>query len=163
VRAEFTTFYEREAPGLVRSVTLVTGDAALAEDAVAEAFARAWSRWARVRQHPKPVAWVATVALNESRSRFRRRKVERRKAQLIARPDTIHDPDPPRVSSVWAAVAGLSQQDRTLIALRYVADLSQDEIAGALGMPLGSVASGLSRARHRLGVVLRQEHEEELT
>jgi RNA polymerase sigma-70 factor (ECF subfamily) len=163
VRAEFTTFYERESPRLVRSVTLVTGDAALAEDAVAEAFARAWSRWDRVRRHPKPAAWVATVALNESRSRFRRRKVERRKAHAVARPDTIHDPDPPQASHIWAAVAGLSRQDRALIALRYVADLPQDEIADALGMPRGSVASGLNRARRRLEAVLRSEHEEELT
>jgi len=103
------------------------------------------------------------VALNESRSRFRRRRIERRKASVVARVDSVHDPDPPRMSPVWTAVAQLPRQDRLLIALRYVADLSQDEIAAVLGIPPGSVASRLNRVRRRLAAVLRPANEEELT
>ena len=59
----------------------VTGEPALAEDAVAEAFARAWLRWPRLRSDPRPaVPWLLQVALNECRGRFRRHRVERRKA-----------------------------------------------------------------------------------
>jgi RNA polymerase sigma-70 factor (ECF subfamily) len=162
VSVEFTRFYEHEAPRLVRSVTLVTGDAALAEDAVAEAFARAWSRWPQVRAHDRPVAWVMRVALNESRSRFRRRTVERRRAHQVARPEAVDDPDPSSARHLWDAVARLGERERTLIALRYVADLSQAEIAALLGIPPGTVASGLHRARQHLEHALAPVHEEEL-
>lgn len=158
--AEFSAFYEREARRLIRSVSLATGEPALAEDAVAEAFARAWLRWPQVRLDPRPpVAWVLHVALNECRGRFRRRTVERRKAHLVARPDEVHDPEP-APGPVWEAVAQLPERDRLLIALRYVADLRQDEIAGVLGVAAGTVASGLHRVRRRLGVELEPVDEE---
>src|SRR5688500_13192156 len=100
------------------------------------------------------------VALNESRSRFRRRRVELRKAHAVARPEATVDPETDDV--VWAAVAALPRHDRLLVALRYVADLTQPEIAQALGVPPGTVASGLHRARQRLGIELRDDHEPEL-
>jgi RNA polymerase sigma-70 factor (ECF subfamily) len=150
VNREFATFYEHEAPRLVRSVTLAIGDATLAEDAVAEAFARAWSRWAQVRRHDRPIAWVMRVAINESRSRFRRRAVERRRGHEVALPEVVHDPDISSGPALWEAVRGLGERERTLIALRYVADLSQPEIAELLGIPPGTVASGLHRARQQL-------------
>lgn len=160
--ADFTTFYGDEAPRLVRAVALIIGDPVLAEDAVAEAFARAWARWPQVRSYPKPAAWVMRVALNESRSRFRRRKVERRKAHAVARPEASTDPEPDD-GETWAAVAALAPHDRELIALRYFADLTQPEIARLLGVPPGTVASGLYRARKRLGLELRPTYEEEPT
>ena len=159
--AEFTAFYEQHVHRIVRTVALVVRDAALAEDAVAEAFARAWARWRQVRTHDRPAAWVTRVALNECNSRFRRRRVERRKAHAVARPDQVDDPEP-RASHVWAAVARLPAQERTLIALRYVADLPQAQIAEVLGIPPGSVASGLNRGRRRLGIDLRPDADEEV-
>jgi RNA polymerase sigma-70 factor (sigma-E family) len=161
VRAEFTSFYEQEAPRLVRSLTLVTGEAPLAEDAVAEAFARAWSRWPQVRTCDRPTAWVMRVALNESRSRFRRRSVERRKAHQVAVADEVRDPDVSTAHVLWDAVSRLDVRDRTLVALRYVADLPQHEIASLLGLPAGTVASGLNRARQRLGEALAPTCREE--
>jgi RNA polymerase sigma-70 factor (ECF subfamily) len=159
--AEFTVFYEQQVQRIVRTVALVVHDAALAEDAVAEAFSRAWARWRRVRTHDRPAAWVTRVALNECNSRFRRRRVERRKAHAVARPDEVHDPEP-RASHVWAAVARLPEQERTLIALRYVADLPQVQIAEVLGIPPGTVASGLSRGRRRLGIDLHPDADQEV-
>jgi RNA polymerase sigma-70 factor (ECF subfamily) len=161
VRAEFTSFYEREAPRLVRSVTLVTGEAALAEDVVAEAFARAWSRWPTVRACDRPAAWVLRVAVNESRSRFRRRSLERRRAHQVAEADEIRDPDVSAAHALWEAVSRLDRRERTLIALRYVADLPQREIARVLGVPVGTVASGLHRARRQLGEALAPTHQED--
>jgi RNA polymerase sigma-70 factor (sigma-E family) len=163
VRPDFTRFYESEAPRLVRSVSLVTGEPVLAEDSVAEAFARAWSRWPEVSAHPRPAAWVMRVALNEARSRFRRRGVERRKAALIARPEVTYDPQPQVDRHLGDALRELPRNERTLIALRYVADLSQAEIANVLGVPPGTVASGLSRARHKLGAALGSAYKKELT
>lgn len=49
---DFAELYEREAQQLIRTVAVVTGEPALAEDAVAEAFARAWLRWPTLRRDP---------------------------------------------------------------------------------------------------------------
>lgn len=163
VRVDFTTFYETEARQLVRSVALVIGDPVLAEDAVAEAFARAWARWPEVSRCGSPAAWVMRVALNHTRDRFRRRKVERRKARMVARDDVVHDPHPQTDRRLWDAVRQLPEQERTLVALRYVADLSQPQIADLLGLPPGTVASGLNRARQKLGAALGSAYQEELT
>jgi RNA polymerase sigma-70 factor (ECF subfamily) len=158
--ADFERFYAAEAKALIRSVALATGRPAMAEDAVAEAFARAWLRWPDLRRDKRsPAGWIMHVALNECRGRFRRLRTERRKAHVVARPDSATDPEPP-AAHVWAAVARLSERERSLIALRYLADLTQDEIAQALGLPAGTVASGLSRARRRLGVTLGATFEE---
>jgi RNA polymerase sigma factor (sigma-70 family) len=77
----------------------------------------------------------------------------------VARPDRVDAPEP-GAGHVWAAVAELPERERTLIALRYVADLPQDEIAQVLGLPAGTVASGLHRARRRLGIELGPSYEE---
>lgn len=158
--AEFAAFYERQSPRVVRTVALVVRDATLAEDAVAEAFARAWARWRQVRTYDSPASWVTRVALNESNSRFRRARVERRKAHAVARPDRVDGPES-GAGHVWEAVARLPEQERTLIALRYIADLPQAEIAAVLGIPAGTVASGLNRGRRRLGIDLLDADEEQ--
>lgn len=148
---------------MVRSLTLATGDPATAEEVVAEAFARAWSRWPQVGASRRPGAWVMRVALNLAHDRWRRRGIERRKAAAVARADDSWDPQPQADQRLWRAVRELPEQERTLVALRYIADLSQADIAGALGVPAGTVASGLNRARHKLGVALGSAYEEELT
>jgi RNA polymerase sigma-70 factor (ECF subfamily) len=163
VRTDFTTFYQQEAARLVRSVALATGEPGLAEDAVAEAFARAWSRWREVSATDRPAAWVLRVALNHARDRFRKRGTERRKASAVARPEASYDQASFVDRRLWDAVRDLPAQECTLIALRYVADLSQPEIAAVLGIPAGTVASRLSRARQRLGASLGSAYQEDLT
>ena len=159
---DFTTFYQQEATRLVRSVALATGDPGFAEDAVAEAFARAWSRWREVSAADRPSAWVLRVALNHARDRFRKRGTERRKASVVARPEASYDQESFVDVWLWDAVRDLPPQDCTVIALRYVADLSQPEIAAVLGIPPGTVASRLSRARQRLGAALGSTYQEDL-
>jgi RNA polymerase sigma-70 factor (ECF subfamily) len=60
--------------------------------------------------------------------------------------------------AVAEAVGALDPQKRLVIVLRYWLDLSVEEIAGALGIPVGTVASRLSRALSQLRVVLEEEH-----
>jgi RNA polymerase sigma factor (sigma-70 family) len=163
VGTDFTTLYQQEAARLVRSVALATGEPGLAEDAVAEAFARAWSRWREVSATDRPAAWVLRVALNHARDRFRKRGTERRKASAVARPEASYDEASFVDRRLWHAVRDLPAQECTLIALRYVADLSQPEIAAVLGIPPGTVASRLSRARQRLGASLGPAYQEDLT
>ena len=58
---DFARFYEREAQRLIRTVAVVTGEPALAEEAVAEAFARAWLRWPRAALRPRRGGAVAVA------------------------------------------------------------------------------------------------------
>ena len=68
----FEAWYHAHAPRLTMTLTAASGDAALAEDAVSEAAARALARWRRVGAMPDLSAWVYRVALNELRRRLRR-------------------------------------------------------------------------------------------
>jgi hypothetical protein len=58
-RDDFVRFYEAARDDCLRTVYASTRDFPLAEDLVAEAFARAWARWRRVSSHPAPRAWIA--------------------------------------------------------------------------------------------------------
>jgi hypothetical protein len=70
-RAEFEELYRHAYPRVVAQVTLLTGSRAAAEDAVQEAFARAWNRWGRLAGFDQPQAWVRRVAMNVAVSRWR--------------------------------------------------------------------------------------------
>jgi RNA polymerase sigma-70 factor, ECF subfamily len=160
--SDFTAWYELEAPGVRDALTLALGDDALAEEAAAEAFVRAFARWEQVRSMASPLGWVYRVALNDARSRFRRRTVERRAAQrrvALAQVAPPADPD----TALWAAVRALPDRSRVAVALRYVADLPEADIAELMGVTRGTVASTLSHARRQLAETLRGEREEVAT
>jgi DNA-directed RNA polymerase specialized sigma24 family protein len=74
----------RDYARLVRAVAVVTASTPAAEDAVQEAFARAWERASRGKEFSHLAGWVATVALNLARSGRRRLLVERRARRLTA-------------------------------------------------------------------------------
>jgi RNA polymerase sigma-70 factor (ECF subfamily) len=153
--ADFAGWYQSES-GRVRTVLAgVCGDAALAEEATAEAFAKAFARWSHVRSLDSPAAWVYKVALNEVRSRVRRRRHERR---YLARQSLTPVPPPqePR-TDLWDALRELSPKARTAVVLRYVADLTEPEVAAAMGVSTGTVGSILSRSRRRLAELLASE------
>lgn len=155
----FAAWYEQEAAGVCRSLTLALGDPALAEEAAAEAFARAWADWRKVQAMDAPVGWVYRVALNVARDRFRRRSSERRSPALPARPvDPPGEPD----SALWDAVRALAPRARLAIALRYVGDLPEAAIADVMGVARGTVAATLSSARRQLADALGDRHEEVL-
>jgi RNA polymerase sigma factor (sigma-70 family) len=152
----FDAWYGREAPRVLASVTLAVGDRWLAEEATAEAFARALERWSRVREAQSPAGWVFTVALNHVRSLARRKEVERRFLRR-QRVDAVRPAPEPDVA-LWRAVRELPPRMRTVVALRYVGDLQQAQIAEVLGVSPGTVASTLHDARARLAVVLAETH-----
>jgi RNA polymerase sigma factor (sigma-70 family) len=152
---DFAGWYATTFPRVRAAVTLAWGDAGLAEEATAEAFARALERWPTVRELHRPDAWVYTVALNQLRSRLRRTRLERR---YVARQQAGSQPPPPEPDvELWRAVAQLAPRARTAIALRYVADLSEAEVAAAMGISRGTVAATLHKARARLGELLAPE------
>jgi RNA polymerase sigma factor (sigma-70 family) len=145
---DFTAFYLATFPRVRRSLALSLGEPELAEDAAAEAMARALARWPSVRRHASPSAWVHTVALNLVRSTLRRRRLER---SWLARQREQHAQPPAEPDdALWLAVAALPPRTRTAVALRYVADLTEAQVAEAMGITRGAVASLLHEARRRL-------------
>ncbi|MBO1751029.1 sigma-70 family RNA polymerase sigma factor [Actinotalea sp. BY-33] len=157
---EFAAWYATELPGICRALALATGDVGLGEEAAAEAFARALLHWPRVSQMDSPTAWVYTVALNEVRRSWRRGVLERRYVQRL-RDEHLPAPTEPE-DELWRAVAALPPRARTAIALRYVADLPEREIADVMNISRGTVAATLSTARRRLAAALGPTLEESL-
>jgi RNA polymerase sigma factor (sigma-70 family) len=152
---EFSAWYRTLWPPVLRAVTVTVGDHDLAEEAVAEAFARALARWPRPTEFDSPVAWPHRVAVNEVRSRWRRNRLERRVlARVAAEPQASVLPVEPRDDALWAAVAALPDRTRQMVALRYVLDLPEADVTAALGVTRGTVASTLSKARQQLATVL---------
>ncbi|HEY9390037.1 MAG TPA: sigma-70 family RNA polymerase sigma factor [Mycobacteriales bacterium] len=151
---DFSAWYAAEAPRVLMTMRAVVGDDALAEDAVAEAFARAFARWPAVSRMASPSGWVYVVALNLVRSWARRRRLERRRAtrEPVSCPVETDD-------ALWAAVRSLSPRARTAVALRYLADLPEQEVAHLMGVSRGTVATTLHRARVSLAAALRDEYE----
>ncbi|WP_238992411.1 RNA polymerase sigma factor [Jiangella ureilytica] len=155
---DFADWYTALRPRVLRAVTIAVGDRDLAEEATAEAFARALARWPAGAALDSPVTWLLKVAVNEVRTRWRRGRLERRHLQRLAAEPERHTPAAePRDDALWAAVAALPERSRQMVAMRYVLDLAEHEIAAALGVTRGTVASTLSRARQQLATAITRE------
>jgi len=145
----FAEFYRASHQRCLRAVIAGAGRPDLAEDLVAEAFTRAWTSWHVVRRHPAPRAWVVRTAFNTRVSWWRRR---RREVAIDVVPDipevaagdrgpgTGLDPD------LLAALRGLPERQREVIAFRVFLDLDTKATATALGIAPGTVTAHLARA-----------------
>ena len=140
-RAEFTAFFQASWEPCLRAVAAVIGSQQLAEDQVAEAFARAWASWRKVSRHPAPRAWVVRTALNTGASWWRRRNRELPLADL----DRPAAPADGFDAGLLAALWRLPTRQREVIALRIFLDLDTGTIAQQLGIEAGTVRMHLSR------------------
>lgn len=142
---------------LVGQLYGVCGDLAEAEEAVAEAFARAVSNRRTFERLDRPEAWLRTVAVNVARSRVRRRRTAERLLGRTVAPDAGATRGPElsddRLTLV-AALRALPHQQRETLALHYLADLPVAEVAATLGVPVGTVKARLSRGRAALAAAL---------
>jgi RNA polymerase sigma-70 factor (ECF subfamily) len=148
-------------PRLVAGVALITGSRATAEDAVQEALARAWERSERGERIESLPAWVTRVAVNLSKSRLRRMRVEakhRENSHELA--DETASASDARID-VSRALADLPQRQREVTVLRYYLGLNVAEIAEALELHEGTVKTSLFRARAALAAALGEPVEEE--
>jgi RNA polymerase sigma-70 factor (ECF subfamily) len=156
---DFEAWYRQQHRPLVAALTALSGDPDVARDATDEAFVRALDAWDRVRSFDSPTGWVYRVALNALRRSKRRRAFERQVAHR--EPRTTADPLPH--TEVWDAVRLLPPRQRVAIALRYVADLPEADVAAAMGVTRGTVSSTLVDARARLLEVLGSDESTEAT
>jgi len=151
-QTEFAEFFRASWEPCLRAVVAVVGSSPPAEDQVAEAFARAWVSWRKVRRHPAPQAWVVRTALNTGASWWRRRRRELPLADhdVTALGDLGGGLDTTLLTALWR----LPPRQREVIALRIFLDLDTDTIARQLGIEAGTVRMHLSRGvtalRHEL-------------
>jgi RNA polymerase sigma factor (sigma-70 family) len=122
----------------------LTTSLAEAEDLVQEAFVETLSRYPGFEGLERPLGYLATVVY---RAAFRRRRLTAREVSLdildrIERADA--DLDAPAMAET--ALAGLGTKQRACLALRYLCDLDDDEIAAALGCRESTVRSQIARA-----------------
>ena len=145
---------------LVRLAVLLVHDHGLAEEVVQDAFVAVHDRWRRLRDPEKGLAYLRQTVVNRSRSALRHRAVvERHAAAQRAAFEPLRGADrdvlvAERRSAVLDALQALPDRQREVLALRYYADLSEAEIAGALGISRGSVKSHASRGAAALRVAL---------
>lgn len=103
-------------------------------------------------------AWVMTIALNTARRRFRRRRPELTATGEVPDVVDMSAPDPAERldrtrerRALLIALRELTERDRTIVSLRYGAELNASEIAAAVGVEPAAVRKTLERARTRLG------------
>ena len=130
-------FREHYGP-MVRLAHLITGSNEAAEDVVQEAFVRMARSWGRAAN---PAGYLRTVVVNRCRTWQRRQVLERRHGRA-AEPgiDSL-----PEVDETLAALARLAPRRRAALVLRFYADLSEAEIAEAIGCRPGTVKSLIHR------------------
>ena len=153
----FEQLYHTQRLALVRLAVLLVDEVPLAEDIVQEAFAELHTRWSRLQDVHKALAYLRTSVVNRSRSALRRRRT----ARAYVPP---HEPPEPSPESglvvaedqreVLAAVRRLPERQRQVLVLRYWSELSEAEIAATLGISRGTVKSTASRALDTLEQVL---------
>ena len=149
-----------------RTAYVLCGSWAEADDACQEGFVKAWTALPRFREDAPFRPWILQIVANEARNR--RRSAERR-AQLVLRvagvgsgAGSFDRPGSPeeaaleaeRHRGLLAALHTLGDRDRHVVACRYLVGLSEAETAAALGWPVGTVKSRLSRALGRLRTAL---------
>ena len=149
-----------------RTAYLVCGDADEARDATQEGFMRAYGAIGSFRPGAEARPWllriVANAARNRRRAAGRRASLALRSAQDRPSDGAAGSPEAAvlhaeRNRELLAAIDRLGDDDRRLVMLRWFAELSERELAAVLGVPPGTVKSRLSRAMHRLRVIVARE------
>ncbi len=143
---------------LVVQMYAICGDLADAEDAVQEAFITAIRKRRTLRAVANPEAWIRTVALHRLHRGWRHAAVVRRHQATVRDPGAGVEIGPEHVALV-AALRELDQDQREVVVLHHLADLSVAEIAEGLGVPMGTVKSRLSRGRAHLNELLTEREE----
>lgn len=140
-------------PRAFRLARRILGDPAAAEDVAAEALARTYAHWNKVASLPYRDGWVLRVATNLAIDRLRRHPADRPVPPALLAEDALV-----LRLALTAALRDLPRRQRQAIALHYLAELTDAEVAQALGISTGTVKThihrGLQSLRDRLGTEL---------
>ena len=152
--------YAMHYPALVRLAAMLVRDTPTAEEVVQDAFIAMHDGWSRLRDTERALAYMRQAVVNRSRSVLRHRMVVEKNQQKPP-------PDMPSAehgalallerSAVVAALRGLPERQREAIVLRFYADLSEAEIAAAMGISRGAVKSHTSRGMAALRAALEHD------
>lgn len=147
---DFDEFYDASFRRVVGQLYAMVGSLSEAEDAVQEAFARAWSGWDRISGYQDAEAWVRAVAFRLSVSSWRkavnRFSAHRRQA---AEEGELPGLSPDR-AAVVAALRKIPPELRQVVVLHHLLDRSVEEISRETGVPSGTVKARLVRGRKAL-------------
>jgi RNA polymerase sigma-70 factor (sigma-E family) len=137
---------------LVRLSVLLVRDTGTAEEIVQDAFVAMHGRWSRLREPDKALAYLRQAVVNRSRSALRHRAVVERHVRREGGLALVHESGADDASlaaarrdAVLDAMRRLPTRQREVLALRYYLELSEAEIAEALGISAGAVKSHASR------------------
>jgi RNA polymerase sigma-70 factor (ECF subfamily) len=150
--AEFDAFYREAYPRLAGYAFTLFGDRNAAHDAAQEALSRLWARWDAVRE-PRAYAYLTVTNLAKGEWRARPARLRALRLWHVGQPDLLPAPD----GSVRDALRRLPTRLREVAVLHYISDMSLEQVAMALGRPLGTVKRQASEARTALAQALGEE------
>jgi RNA polymerase sigma-70 factor (ECF subfamily) len=153
----FDEFYAAHFGRLVTQLCAYTGDVEQARDLVQEAFARALPRWSRLAGYDDPAGWVHRVAWNLATSQWRRMRTFHRYARAH-RERYAPEPNPDRIM-LERCLATLPNNQRKVIVMHYLGDMSVAQIGETMRVPDGTVKSWLYRGRQALAAQMGGERE----
>jgi len=164
---EIVRRYQRAIHRLAWSLTRNASDA---DDLAQETFVRAWGAIGRFETGHPLYPWLARIVTNQAFSLFRHRRrrpetsieplVEAGRQWGVEDDPAEHSARGERETLLRECFGQLAEEHQVVLALRAVQDLSYDEIASALNVPIGTVMSRLSRARAELKRRLAEYHGE---
>ncbi|RYC12646.1 SigE family RNA polymerase sigma factor [Nocardioides zhouii] len=148
-RESFTAWATLRRPHLLRTASFLTGDPGLAEDLVQEALTKVAQRWPRLRDgHPD--AYARQILVRDNVSWWRRARFEVASEIVDPGRTPAGDSAVERRMVLLGALGRLTDRQRAVLVLRYFDDLSEAEIAQALGVSTGTVKSTAHLALRRL-------------
>ncbi|MFF0561946.1 RNA polymerase sigma factor [Streptomyces sp. NPDC004266] len=166
-RAGFAEIFDEHARVVYAHAVRTTGDWALAEDVMSLTFLEAWRLRDKLREEVRSVrAWLLGIATNVMRNTARSARRHREAMSRLSLPETSPDfadelvgqmADAQRLAAAARALQRLKRTEREVFALVVWSDLGYAAVAEALGIPVGTVRSRLSRAREKLRRLVDEE------
>jgi RNA polymerase sigma-70 factor (sigma-E family) len=147
--AAFRAFVETNGAALLHAARLLTGDHHRGEDLVQTALTRLYLKWDRVEA---PLAYTRKALVTAHIDSTRRRWWGERPTEILPEvADEVSNEIDER-DELRRLLSGLPARERAVIVLRYYCDMSEQDAAATLGIPVGTVKSTCSRALARLRV-----------
>lgn len=162
-KAAIQALYREQAQRLGRLAFLLTGDSEQAQDLVQEAFTRLFSRWRAVKNANALESYLRRTIVNLAHKTWRKSSNERsylQRGQSRELDVSAGQPDLETREQLRQLLEALPFRQQAAIVLRYYEDLPEQEIAKALGCPLGTVKSSLSRGLQAMKIQLEDDPDE---